>query len=330
MGLERRENFATSWTPEIIREVINTHAGHFNVVCARARSSTWADCGSSSTTIDEAQSSVNHLQSLVAEVLDGNREMSRRLLNMEMQSTLLAPSRKSGALGEGISIDSMSSTPRGDYESSVTIRKAKRNSLSEASEQLFASFKRSFDKDLQSSRPYIRASKKRASWSAASSALYAVGWSCLSGLSLSVTSQISVINLPISPHELSNGQHYLSGKNPGPMLKNTKEEELPSWLSEPFNGKIRTNPLINIKRLLRQADTRLVYENNPGKVVLLGKSLEFGVCQTLETKPKKLTPLRCTRFRKDDRQEPSSDIVWGLVYTARVHHGERQDLSRRS
>ena len=252
--------------------------------------SSWADCDPSSTTIHEAQSSANHLQSLVIEVLEGNREMSRRLLNMEMQSVAFAPSKNSGALGESISVDSMSLSSRGDHESSVTVRKAKRDSLSEASGQLLASFKRSFDRDLQTSRPYIRASKNRESWSATSSA---IRWSRLSGLSLSDISHIAVINLPISPRELSNGQHYSSDNSPG-RLKNIMEEELPPSLPEPLQGKSRIKPLINIKKLLRQADTRLSdqgegvsvasayseLKDRPGKIVLLGKSLEVGDCQT--------------------------------------------------
>ena len=170
--------------------------------------------------------------------------MSQRLLDMEMQSTASASSKKSGALGEGTSVASVSSSPRGDHESSVTIRGARRKSLSEATEQLFVSFKRSFDKDLQTSRPYIRASKNRVSLSATSSAKNTIGWSCLSGLSLSDISQISVFNLPISPCDLSNGQHYLSAEGIS--------------VASAYSGIVDT----------------------PGKILLLGMSIKVGDHQT--------------------------------------------------
>lgn len=35
-----------------------------------------------------------------------------------------------------------------------------------------------------------------------------MGWSCLSGISVADVSQISVINLLVSPLEIWNGQHY--------------------------------------------------------------------------------------------------------------------------
>ena len=158
---------------------------------------------------------------------------------------------------EGASAGPASVTSRGDDQSSVTATQSRRNSLSGASDQLLASFKRSFDKDLQASRPYIRVSKKRASWSAASSGIHTVGWSCLSGLSLADISQISVINLLISPRELWNGQHYTTvNESTGPDLQNITEtgshHGSHSSVSDSTSNKNKSNSLLNIGKLLKK------------------------------------------------------------------------------
>ena len=69
-------------------------------------------------------------------------------------------------------------------------------------------FRFAFEQDLITSRPYTRAMKRPPEWSARSSAVCTVGWSCLSGLSLADVSVISMISLPISAGELWNGQRY--------------------------------------------------------------------------------------------------------------------------
>ena len=65
-----------------------------------------------------------------------------------------------------------------------------------------------FDKDLNSSRPYARAMRRTSAYSTASSTLHTMGWSCLSDLSLAEVSEVSVIGLPITPQELWNGDRY--------------------------------------------------------------------------------------------------------------------------
>lgn len=77
-----------------------------------------------------------------------------------------------------------------------------------SSDDTKALFGFSFDVDLRTSRPYMRAMKRQSLFSPRSSAIGTVGWSCLSGFSLANVSELSVVNLPISAKELWNGQRY--------------------------------------------------------------------------------------------------------------------------
>ena len=84
-----------------------------------------------------------------------------------------------------------------------------------------------FDKDLNSSRPYARAMRRTSVYSTTSSTLHTMGWSCLSDLSLAEVSEVSVIGLPITPQELWNGHRYrLTDFSTEPVSEKT---EMPAW-----------------------------------------------------------------------------------------------------
>ena len=65
-----------------------------------------------------------------------------------------------------------------------------------------------FERDLRKSRVYTRAMRRLSSQSIQTSDAPSFGWSCLSEMSLAGVSNVSVISLPIAPHELWNGKHY--------------------------------------------------------------------------------------------------------------------------
>lgn len=87
------------------------------------------------------------------------------------------------------------------------------NSGKESEDLQGSSFSFTLDQDLNSSRPYARAMKRKSVWSTASSIAHTMSWSYLSGLSLAEISGISVIGLPISTQELWNAHHYINTNN---------------------------------------------------------------------------------------------------------------------
>ena len=95
-----------------------------------------------------------------------------------------------------------------DNESMVIIKGPISDPQTGTNSEPIRTFEFSIDRDLNTSRPYARAMKRHSVWSTVSSEIHTMGWSCLSGLSLAQVSQISVINLPILPQDLWNGQHY--------------------------------------------------------------------------------------------------------------------------
>ena len=88
------------------------------------------------------------------------------------------------------------------------IEKDSENIAKEPEKSQGSAFGFTFDKDLNSSRPYARAMRRTSVYSTASSTLHTMGWSCLSDLSLAEVSEVSVIGLPITPQELWNGHRY--------------------------------------------------------------------------------------------------------------------------
>ena len=99
-----------------------------------------------------------------------------------------------------------------DNESVATIRGIASGLQNSRNDELNCSFGFSFDQDLEISRPYTRAVKRHPVCSTTSSEIHTMGWSCLSGLSLAEVSHISVINLPVVPKELWNGERYFSSQ----------------------------------------------------------------------------------------------------------------------
>ena len=163
-----------------------------------------------SASVNEAQASVTELATLVTQVLESNDELFRRMARLEQQSFGRPQGTISTTTGRDADLNSSLADTNlvEDNESIVTIRRPVTGFHNLSNRNPRSSFGYSFDKDLNTSRPYTRAMRKHTAWSTTSSESHAVGWSCLSGLSLAEVSHISVINLSICPQDLWNGHRY--------------------------------------------------------------------------------------------------------------------------
>lgn len=167
----------------------------------------------SSSTVEEARASVEQLTKLVRKVLENNQDMSQRMARLELRKRGYSPSTTPTMSTSGetpMAVDAHGHS-NSDDASCLTTKRAGMGSqamISVSSDSRQPPFSFSFDDDLNNSRPYTRAMKRSLIWSPRSSAIGTTGWSCLSGLSLADVSEISVINLPISPCEIWNGERY--------------------------------------------------------------------------------------------------------------------------
>lgn len=152
-----------------------------------------------STSIEEAQTAVGHLQDLIQQTLRNDQDISRRLANLETQNHITASSAISAAgsitsQNDDVSTENpWSQIDKEDFEASVS-----RTTVIEFS----------FESMLQRSRPYTRGLLRNSRCSRTSSVAPSMGWSFFSGLSLADISSISVISLPIWKSELWNGSRY--------------------------------------------------------------------------------------------------------------------------
>lgn len=146
----------------------------------------------------------------VAQVLESNQEIFRRMARLEQQSFRVLPSAALTITGRDATPapSSAESSTVDDTESIMTVRGPVTDAQNTKGSDQRQVFGYSFDQDLNTSRPYTRAMQKHGVWSTTSSEIHTMGWSCLSGLSLAEISHISVINLPFSPQDLWNGHRY--------------------------------------------------------------------------------------------------------------------------
>ena len=157
--------------------------------------------------MDEAYESVRNLTNLVQQVLKTNVDMSRRLKNMERMHPALA-----------------SSTRTSPDQSRRTSRSNDLQRRSTLSMHGFA-----FESDLQASRVYRKVAIEASKLSVQSNGS-SIGFSSLSGLSLSDVSNISAISLPISPRELWNHHRYYPEAN---NTDHVGSSPLEAWYNPP-------------------------------------------------------------------------------------------------
>lgn len=181
--------------------------------------------------MENAQRSMSRLTDVVRQLLERNREISERLGCMELEtsdcrSTIVRTTRKS-----------ISEELIEDYESIVTVRQLNASPSEGKANGLEASRSSAeFESLLESSRPYVRASRRPGPSSATSSVVQTLGWSCLSGLSLAEVSNISIMELALDKNRVWNSTRYdtapryLGTVAEGKRLKAWSLEALPKMM----------------------------------------------------------------------------------------------------
>lgn len=154
--------------------------------------------------IEDARSSMSQLTNLVRQLLESNQDIFDRLGRMELKnsdcvSTTVRTTR-----------NSVSEETIEDCESIVTVRQVNAGPFPWKANGMKVSNSRSeFECLLESSRPYVRASRRLdRSLSTTSSVVETLGWSCLSGISLAEVSNISILELALDKHHVWNPTHY--------------------------------------------------------------------------------------------------------------------------
>ena len=216
MVIQRGGSQKTLGSASAFKTLSEPHDGNYDLVSlydsVRAMNPVLKDHTSSST-VEEAQASVEQLTTLVKKVLENNQDISQRMAKLEVRtlrcSSMATPTTYTSS-ETPVTVEA-NDNPKNDGASCSTMKGIGLGSqamISDSSDSRQPPFSFSFDKDLNSSRAYTRAMRRSLIWSPRSSAIGTIGWSCLSGLSLADVSEISVINLPISPCELWNGERY--------------------------------------------------------------------------------------------------------------------------
>lgn len=136
---------------------------------------------------------------LVHQLLESNKEMSLRLASIRIQSD--TASSRSAAIRHG-------RYHNNDEASTIRPGRTGNGAVLDSELTQTVAFGFAFEQDLQGSRVYRRALVRDAESSDSSSFGRSVGWSFLSGLSLTDISCLSVISLPISRQEIWNSSYY--------------------------------------------------------------------------------------------------------------------------
>lgn len=175
--------------------------------------------------IEDAQSSVGQLTDAVRQLLESNQDIYERLDRMESKNSTCV------SLASRATCNSKCEETIEDDESMVTVRQLnaapspRRANGTEVSNRRF-----DFECLLESSRPYVRASKRPdPPLSTTSSAILTLGWSCLSGISLDEVSNLSILELALDKHHLWNSTHY---------------DSRPRYLSTLAEGKLVRNSVV--------------------------------------------------------------------------------------
>jgi cell division control protein 24 len=164
---------------------------------------------------DSDLQATEHQQELsenVAELLESNQSLSRRLMNLEdaFEVRTIVSKRQSRVIATNSSINNDASKPQKPAELTERVALDKSKNVSQLSTPLEGNAVSSFDfeNDLEASRVYQKAQRDTMDFSFQSSIAYTSAWSVFSGLSLSDVSIISAIALPLYADEITNAQHY--------------------------------------------------------------------------------------------------------------------------
>ncbi|KAL9124505.1 MAG: hypothetical protein Q9217_006167 [Psora testacea] len=155
------------------------------------------------TSVDEIQSSIGHLTTVMHEVLKRNEEIGRRLNKIETGVTSLSrPTASRVKTWPEARDDAFTVDP-------PCVDEKRYSEPSSPAPGPFQISNSHLDAELRSSRVYARAIHRHWLSSLPTISEHTNTWSCLSGLSLAQISDISIVSLPLSPSELWNPQPYI-------------------------------------------------------------------------------------------------------------------------
>lgn len=238
---------------------------------------------------------------LVRQVLESNQEMTKRLRALERQNSVARSAHRS-----------MNEPMEAHNDEGSTIRPRRQNS-SNSNRTVLRSLSRTtaypftFDQVLQRTRVYSRSAglldRRSSGISFSSSAVRSVGWSMLSGLSVSDVSNISVLALPISRDDLYNQQHFGTNHDLGLDLSespptNSQEPDCNNLTFKPFDNALDDPCSVFITTALR-------------KHKILAPSWRYSLCiiyaGSLGVRSVELgeLPMRLFRQLETERENPS-------------------------
>ncbi|KAL2069465.1 hypothetical protein VTL71DRAFT_14144 [Oculimacula yallundae] len=163
----------------------------------------------------EAEKSQVTLRDLVAQVLESNMDISRRLRSLEdasdSRSVLTDCFRNRNLVGSGNEIADNGRSSIHNSINASSIGKQSRLSRRQSAVRFSGpAFQHSFEADLNSTRVYTRTRLYNSDESFTTSGIRSHAWSVFSGMSLSEISNISAIALPLYLYELKNSHWYIS------------------------------------------------------------------------------------------------------------------------
>ena len=201
MGSQRRDFCFVDFEIAKFQELDNFDVEHSSEVRSPIKRSAYWE----STHTDDSDSDLQANDSR-RELLESNRELSRRLANLEdrFDASSILSRRKSHAWSQIHQQDDTGSKLAGTF-----FRQAHDKNSIPTSESSVLRFE--FESDLEASRVYRKAQRDTVDFSFRSSIARTHTWSTLSDLSLSDISAISVIALPMYSSDITNGYHYEFG-----------------------------------------------------------------------------------------------------------------------
>ena len=172
-------------------------------------------------------------------MLESNRDLAQRLTNLEHCFSISNNlSRRQSTTWSQLPVQH-GSGPR-NINNAISIQTNDRASIATITTSIRYF---DFERDLEASRVYSRATRDTVDFSFRSSAVGSHAWSTLSDVSLSDISIISVIALPVYPKDITNGHHYQFGMLPEEFPERgslqTQTSQTPSLVKTTFRDDTR-------------------------------------------------------------------------------------------
>jgi cell division control protein 24 len=186
-------------------------------------------------------------------LLESNRNLSRRLMNLE--DTFGARSiltKRQSIISTSDPIDLKASQAQPPSSVGTTAELSSNISKSPIGEGMDMTSSFDFETDLELSRVYRQAQRDNMDFSFRISVAENNAWSIFSGLSLGQISTIAVIALPVYPEDIANPQHYGFGKQQNqqkPVKSSSPQDQ--SIFHECFEIELQLSQIVEISDILQ-------------------------------------------------------------------------------